>query len=566
LLYLVTLATIGYAHKPRIYDIHFAPYAEAPTFERLVALGESYHNAWKQCHQKTTEWLFNDLGLDDVDPTFDNSYYIEYSIKSRVPETYNLFREFLGADNYWEAPEFNGDGHVIRWGELVTAQTATDGDDVDEDENGDWDEYDQGKWWIEEHNHPTQRGEDAITYDPNNVDNDTKRKLKNLFYNIQQTSYYCDFTLESGMFSAKKFFKLDLAETINNERASQKEIWGFILRKEVAPVRWALKLWTRYNIAEPAIRKVIDHFNEDWEIAIDAVESLEYLRDESDYNTKLAIYKDMKDTWVEEFEAWIDSCYDERRPDDDVIETASDVCHDGITWEQLKRGKAQSKAMWYEFFEPLLHDYQSSDGYDVEVHNAAFNDIWDSVMALGEPHSFRCEFIWIITRVRYFEIVPTWELQRIHDDTQDKWEEIKDHRQQLIDFGRDGDLFSEETLIDMKRRKDNIREFLGKWINAEDEVFDADGELHRNTLRRLTKEHADEAFEIYKWHFQMGLTSIEKKDDEAELDWSSEKTNHKWTDQTRLANSIVTSHSRLGFRKWVWRELIKLHFHTWRRI
>ena len=81
--------------------------------------------------------------------------------------------------------------------------------------------------------------------------------------------------------------------------------------------------------------------------------------------------------------------------------------------------------MWYGFFEPLLEAYKASDAYDVDTYNSAFNDVWESVMALGEPHSFRCEFIWIITRVRYFEIIPTWELQRIHDDTQTHWDDIK---------------------------------------------------------------------------------------------------------------------------------------------
>jgi hypothetical protein len=52
------------------------------------------------------------------------------------------------------------------------------------------------------------------------------------------------------------------------------EVWRYILKNEVAPLRWAMKIWTRYNIAEPAIAKMQEHFIDDWKLSIDSIESL----------------------------------------------------------------------------------------------------------------------------------------------------------------------------------------------------------------------------------------------------------------------------------------------------
>jgi len=62
-------------------------------------------------------------------------------------------------------------------------------------------ETNEEKTWITQHNHPEVRKIalyegveplDLRLYGP------AGKMLKKLFYNIQQTSYYCDFTLESG--------------------------------------------------------------------------------------------------------------------------------------------------------------------------------------------------------------------------------------------------------------------------------------------------------------------------------------------------------------------------------
>ena len=80
----------------------------------------------------------------------------------------------------------------------------------------------------------------------------------------------------------------------------------------------------------------------------------------------------------------------------------------------------------------------------------------------------------------------------------------------------------------------------------------------------MTKEFASDAMDIYIWHWRMGFTNIKTKDG-ADLDLSDYE-NISWDDTSRLGREIVISKSRLGFRKWVWRELVKLHFHTLRRI
>lgn len=58
-------------------------------YYNMAAIGETYHNAWKRCRERTTTWLNEELELSEVDPTFDNSYYALYKIEERVPRVYN---------------------------------------------------------------------------------------------------------------------------------------------------------------------------------------------------------------------------------------------------------------------------------------------------------------------------------------------------------------------------------------------------------------------------------------------------------------------------------------------
>jgi hypothetical protein len=195
--------------------------------------------------------------------------------------------------------------------------------------------------WIKEHNHPNPSDKTIAHYE--GVEHkDLKtwsasgRLLKELFYNIQQTSYYCDFTLESAKFSLLKVHKTDKADQVDAERDNTKAMWQYILKTQVAPMRWALKIWTRYNIAEPAVHKMIDHFHDDWRLSTDALDTLPIDAITAhlgwdDYAVRLDKYRLIKDQWVVDFNAWWGTCYNEHKPEDDVIKTASKVCQHGIS-------------------------------------------------------------------------------------------------------------------------------------------------------------------------------------------------------------------------------------------
>jgi hypothetical protein len=66
--------------------------------------------------------------------------------------------------------------------------------------------------------------------------------------------------------------------------------------------------------------------------------------------------------------------------------------------------------MWEKFFKPLLGAYKHHPDFSQDLYDEVYLSIYDSTHALGGPHSFRCEFIWLRTRVRYFELLPTWEI------------------------------------------------------------------------------------------------------------------------------------------------------------
>jgi len=90
------------------------------------------------------------------------------------------------------------------------------------------------KSWIIDHNHP--EAQDIAIYDGVKA-RDLKiykpagKLLKDLFYNIQQTSYYCDFTLESAQFSFEKVLTEDKANLIETERDFQLDMWSYILKE-----------------------------------------------------------------------------------------------------------------------------------------------------------------------------------------------------------------------------------------------------------------------------------------------------------------------------------------------
>lgn len=190
-------------------------------------------------------------------------------------------------------------------------------------------------------------------------------------------------------------------------------------------------------------------------------------------------------------------------PTDRVKTTDSDICEHGISLTQIKQGEKDSAEMWELFFLPIVQAYKRLPQYDEDVYNSAYKVFHEATYQTGEPHSFRCVFIWLRTRVRYFEIIPTWEIERIADNTRDYFIKIEEFRTELTtkyNVPATG-IYSEEKLQDMRLLRDEQIAFLRAWALGADEVFDQDGELHRKTLRGLTSEIAIKAKTIENWYF-----------------------------------------------------------------
>jgi hypothetical protein len=414
--------------------------AHPASYDFVAALGETYHNAWKQCVKKTTTWLDEDLEVNKEDPAFDNGYYVEYNIKKKVPRVYEIFRELLGEDNYWPSPKFttaNDKFHVIfdNTGDWEPSSHAQIMEELPDPYTGNEDLS-----WIREHNHPNPASKKIPIYaDVPAAElstwSDGGRLLKELFYNIQQTSYYCDFTLESAMFSLEKVGAYAKEEQVEVAREETAEMWAYILKKQVAPLRWGLKIWTRYNIAEPAVHQMVDHFRNDWELSMNAlstlpvdaiVESLGW----DNYAERLQHESDIVDQWVVTFNEWTGSCYP--APSDRTINTSDKICQHGITSDAIRNGEKDAASMWFDFFLPILQEYENQPHFNQDIYDRAYKNLIESVYELGAPHSFRCEFIWIRTRVRYFEIIPTWEIERVRDDTIREFNKIVEFRNAIV--------------------------------------------------------------------------------------------------------------------------------------
>jgi hypothetical protein len=118
----------------------------------------------------------------------------------------------------------------------------------------------------------------------------------------------------------------------------------------------------------------------------------------------------------------------------------------------------------------------------------------------------------------------------------------------------------------MEHNKQDIIDFLRKWAGGSEDVLDEDEELHRRKLKNLTFDMSMKAKAIYDWHFQMARQQMKwKKGMPRDL----KPENYSWGDKdstSRLAREHMVNRSREGFRKMIWRELAKFHFHFWRRI
>jgi hypothetical protein len=91
------------------------------------------------------------------------------------------------------------------------------------------------KDWINEHNQPNP-ADKTMPYGDQDVQaiklySDAGKMLKKLFYDIQQTSYYCDFTLESAQFSFEKVRMYDESRAILAERRAARKHWEYILKE-----------------------------------------------------------------------------------------------------------------------------------------------------------------------------------------------------------------------------------------------------------------------------------------------------------------------------------------------
>lgn len=64
------------------------------------------------------------------------------------------------------------------------------------------------------------------------------------------------------------------ADIIEEERDYQEDMWKLILKHQVGPIRWSMKMWTRYNIAESAVKKTMGLFEDNWSASKDALARL----------------------------------------------------------------------------------------------------------------------------------------------------------------------------------------------------------------------------------------------------------------------------------------------------
>jgi hypothetical protein len=270
---------------------------------------------------------------------------------------------------------------------------------------------------------------------------------------------------------------------------------------------------------------------------------------------------------LKEIEDWVGTCYPNgKAPSNRIVKIADKVCLYGLSYKQIQANERAADAMWEDFFKPMLAEYKEHADFNQETYDSAYKNILESIWAHGPAHSFRCEWIWMRTRVRYFEIVPTWELERIADDTQDEWDALVSFRNTLVNehgIPAEG-IYADDYMNKMEELKNRIIAFMNKYAKADGEIYDTNGELHRLKLKDTLFDRATDAREIYQWHYLMAKKQLKWKEGRPH---DLVSANYLWADPTaKFVREHFMSYSREGFMMKIQRELEKLYFHTWRRI
>lgn len=139
------------------------------------------------------------------------------------------------------------------------------------------------------------------------------------------------------------------------------------------------------------------------------------------------------------------------------------------------------------------------------MYDDVYSHVRNIVLAKGGHQAFLLEWKFIKTRVRYFELIPNWEIERVRDEAGDMFPQIVELRNAMVnEHGVPATgLYSEDTLAEMTQKKDDLVAFLHAWINGDDSVYDSGDERKRKTLKKLTAHGYKEATAIYQWHWAM---------------------------------------------------------------
>ena len=254
-------------------------------------------------------------------------------------------------------------------------------------------------------------------------------------------------------------------------------------------------MWTRYNIAESQVYLFIKQFEDDRkhidsfldsdlvsQNVIDAVNA-KWANEDNEWKTfaerRQHMYNDVVDEWIAACNKWIDSCYD--TPDrqltshsDRIVKTSDQICIHHDIGTHVFTGARKAKDMFEDFMEPILNEVKKhvSDSVYEEKHTLMKNVIYRTGVNKDNPHkyhSFFCLWVFVRTRVRYFELMPHWEMERIADDAEKFWQPLVDFRNELknhpdrvwtYDSANDEyDLYSDATLANMLAKKNAIIDF-----------------------------------------------------------------------------------------------------------
>lgn len=427
----------------------------------------------------------NGLDIAAQDPTYEDTYTVEYDIVDRQKHIGIWFDYFCRdeAVEEGEEPDVYGGSTTKGAGPWGAFPGFTDGDDK------------------------------AIQGEQDDLHN-------KLFYSIQQSWFYCEHRAKKGIYALEKVENIKDMEALEVEFAHMRTGFKKMMKDEIDPRRLFMEKFTRYNI----------HQNEFYNWALEPFNQYEKVWQEATDLGHSAENNIFCDNFDEENKAINDRIDALRSKFSDAFASIVSLGEQGksnwLTWRDhvkdfdrtdLKEAVRVSRDAYNKLWAKQIQCYIDKNGEDDEINH--FRDVARAhTINLDDEDSMLCNFNRLHNRVRYWQYVPLDETRETVAQCHAGFEKALASREKILDHqGSDAKntwttpaegALAHDKVEHYRKKIDHIEEFIGKWETLNVELYPKKGKTRlpiTNGLSEVTRE----AMDVYYWYAAMGHAAME---------------------------------------------------------